>query len=1132
MTTTPAPCAPQDKAMPKRAAATRGRRLFWYVVHVGFGCLLLALVLAGALVVILGVGMNLPFWVKNNLAAGISNGLSGYALRFEGMSLRFEHDLVPRLVLRGVAIARSDGTPLANLSALEVTVVPRPLMRGEVQLATVLLDGGQLLLRRRASGDFALALGGGASAGSVDEQQNMTTLTHQIETIFSRPEFTALREVTVKNLSLRYEDARAGRAWTADGGQIRLTRDGQRLDLRGNVTVLGARDYATTLEVSYGGLIGSPATELSLKFDDMPAGDMSGQLPALTWLAALDAPISGALRATVDAEGVLGPLSATLQIGAGVIQPTPATDPISFNSARSYFTYDPVAQEIVFSELSVDSSWGSAQAEGKARLVGMDAGWPRELQAQLRIGEIVTNPAGVYSAPVTFEGVSMDLRLQPDPFVLSIGEIRLRDQGQQLIVSGEVRGQSDGWDLALDGALDEMAPDRILTLWPKVLKPKVRKWITDNVRHADLSNIQFALRARPDERPDFALEFDYKNLEAIYVKNVPPIIKASGHASIFDNWFVVHADRGEVIAAQGGRIDIAGTSFIIPDVRLKESPARAHLNTESTITAALSLLDSPPFRFMEKAGQPVTLADGRARLEGSLDFMLTERLLPDEVAFDVSGELRNVRSETLIKGRVLASDLLTVKSSKSHLEIGGKARVGAVPVSARWDMTLGRNPKGESRVRGEIEISERFVDEFDIGLPSGALSGAGVANIEIGFAKGQPAQFALTSDLAGLGLRIPQMNWALREAETGRLDVAGTLGEPPQIESIRLGGAGLTAQGRVRLDAKGAFERAEFSNVTIGEWLNAPVVLIGRGGTLTPRIELNGGTIDLRQISLESDVSARSGGGPIVLRLERLQISDGIALTEFQASLETTGGMSGTFSGKLNGVSPVTGLVMPMDGRSAFRIKAEDAGGVLAAAGLLKKARDGALDLVLTPAPEPGSFDGVLAIDQIRVKEAPALAALLNTISVVGLLEQLSGNGLHFGKVDARFRLTPDRLILLEGSAVGASVGISMDGYYTAANKILDMQGVVSPVYVLNAIGGVFTRPGEGLIGFSYTLKGPTSDPVVGVNPLSAMTPGFLREMFRRPAPTVQGGLPAAVSGQPDLVQEEADLTLRQGPDR
>lgn len=1130
MSTAPDTQAPTDLAEPRRKPARRGRHALWYFGHFCFGCSVLALALAGALVLVLGAGLNAPSWVRQQVAEGLNGGLSGYALRFDRMSLAFERDLVPRLALHGVEIATADGAPLANLAGLAVTVAPLPLLRGEIQPATVRLEGGQLLLRRNESGAMAIAIEGNAAQGGA-APQSLVTLPQKIEALFARPEFAALREVTVEKVSLRYEDARARRAWTADGGQIRLTRDGARLDLRGNVTVLGARDYASSLEVTYGGILGSGAAEVSVKFDDVPAGDMAGQLPAFTWLGALDAPISGALRAGVDAGGRLGPLSATLQIGAGVLQPTPATDPIAFRSARSYLTYDPDTQEIVFSELSVDSAWGSARAEGKARLVGMEAGWPRELQTQLRIDQIVINPPDLYPAPVRFDRVSLDLRLQPDPFLLSIGEFRLRDHDRQLILQGAVRGQSDGWALALDGTLDGIAPDRLMALWPGALKPKLRSWIATNVRHADLSNIQFAARATPRERPDFALEFDFKDLETVYVRDVPPISAAAGHASIHDNWFVIHADRGTVTAAQGGRIDIAGTSFIIPDVRLKDSPARAELRTQSTITAALSLLDSPPFRFLQKAARPVTLADGQARLEGRLDFILSERLLPDEVAFDLRGDLRDVRSETLIEGRVLAAEALRVKASQSGIEISGAARVGAVPVEGVWSMPFGHNPRAENRVRGQIEISERFIAEFGIDLPPGSLSGAGRANFEIGLARGEAGQFALTSDLVGLGLRIPQLNWALSESDSGRLDVAGSLGTPPQIDSIGINAAGLVAQGRVELDAQGAFARADFSNVALAGWLDAPVSLIGRGAGVTPRIEVNGGTVDLRRASLGGDPEGRAGG-PVALRLARLQISDSLALTDFRAALETTGGARGPFSGNLNGISPVTGEVIPMAGRSAFRVRAEDAGGVLSAAGLLRQAREGKLDLLLTPAPEPESYDGVLRIDQIRVKDAPALAALLNTISVVGLLEQLNGNGLHFGKVDAKFRLTPDRLILLEGSAVGASVGISMDGYYATESKVLDMQGVLSPVYMLNAIGGVFTRPGEGLIGFNYTLTGPTSDPVVNVNPLSAMAPGILREMFRRPAPTVAGDPPAAISGQSGPSKSGMQEAREQRPER
>ena len=84
---------------------------------------------------------------------------------------------------------------------------------------------------------------------------------------------------------------------------------------------------------------------------------------------------------------------------------------------------------------------------------------------------------------------------------------------------------------------------------------------------------------------------------------------------------------------------------------------------------------------------------------------------------------------------------------------------------------------------------------------------------------------------------------------------------------------------------------------------------------------------------------------------------------------------------------------------------------------------------------------------------------------MVGLLEQFNGQGLHFSDVDARFRLTPERLTLLESSAVGASRASRWMGISILRARRMDMQGVLSPVYVLNAHGGALTRRGEGLSG-------------------------------------------------------------------
>jgi hypothetical protein len=66
------------------------------------------------------------------------------------------------------------------------------------------------------------------------------------------------------------------------------------------------------------------------------------------------------------------------------------------------------------------------------------------------------------------------------------------------------------------------------------------------------------------------------------------------------------------------------------------------------------------------------------------------------------------------------------------------------------------------------------------------------------------------------------------------------------------------------------------------------------------------------------------------------------------------------------------------------------------------------------------------------------------------------------------------------------------------------MQGTIVPAYFFNSllgkiplVGRLFSpERGGGVFAASYTLAGPLDNPDVSVNPLTALTPGFLRGLF------------------------------------
>lgn len=1085
---------------PKKRLALRHAGHLGRAVLTGLGGFAVALILGFILLV--GRDLRAPDWLQARIEEKIAQALPDVDIALGSMSLRIERaDLSPRVFFQNVTIQDETGLPFASLGELSIRAAFPAAIRGQFLPKKVSLSGALMKLRRRADGRIDLTIGSALQASG--EGASLVSLIEGLDDVLVLPELRYLREVNANSLTVLYEDARAGRAWTVDGGRLRLSAKNEQLVIGADFALLGGQDYATTLELSYESPIGAPSAKIGVALADAPAQDIATQSQALAWMEALRAPISGSLRTTVDDAGDLGPLNATLQIGTGMVQPEDEARPIPFDGAQAYFTFDPKQSTLEFSEISVKSAWIEAKGEGLARLQSDPNGWSESLLGQFRLSALKANPNELYPEPVTLEQADIDMRLTFDPFKIEIGQLVLREAGQTLIAEGSADVDPDGWRVAIDARAEELDIERVLEVWPDTIKPKTRTWIETNIIKGSIQQARLAFRALAAQKPELHLNFDYSDASLRFMKTLPPIEGANGYVRIEGSRFLAASETGRVRALQGGDIDVAGTVFEIPNMRIKQAPAKVHLKTQSTITAALSLLDEKPFEFISKAGQSVTLADGQAQLKGDIDFVLKRKLPASEIGFDIAGEISGVRSESLVEGRTLAAQSLKVAVKSDEIMLKGAGRIDAVPFDGTWRMPSGQTGAG-SQITGKIELSERFVDTFNIGLPPGSISGKGQADLTIDLKPQSAPSFALTSDLQGVDMRIAQLGYRKAASSKGSLSVRGSLGSkktgPPSVKSLSYDAPGLKVNGSVQINANGTLDQARFERVQAGDWLDGEITLSGRGKGKAPALDVSRGFMDLRNLPAQNG-SGQAQTIPISVSLDRLQVTKDITLRNFNGKFVSNRGLDGTFSARLNNQAPVTGRTVPKAGRIAVQIKSDRAGEVLSAAGLLKNAAEGTLTLNLEPIGGAGEYDGELAIQNIRLRDAPPSLSLLSAASGIGLLEQLGGRGLYFSDVSSRFRISPSVITISQASAVGPSLGLSVDGFYGVQSKKIDMQGVVSPFFAINGIGSILTRRGEGLIGFNYTAVGDASAPTVNVNPLSLFTPGMFREIFRRPPP-------------------------------
>jgi hypothetical protein len=252
------------------------------------------------------------------------------------------------------------------------------------------------------------------------------------------------------------------------------------------------------------------------------------------------------------------------------------------------------------------------------------------------------------------------------------------------------------------------------------------------------------------------------------------------------------------------------------------------------------------------------------------------------------------------------------------------------------------------------------------------------------------------------------------------------------------------------------------------------------------------------------------------LRFERMTMGEGRNVHGVQARVRSdaagllrevratgrTGGAPGTTT---SGDFDLT--LAPQGQHRLLRLTAADGGALLQAMDLADSIRGGRLTV-------SGNYDqlrpgaaltGTAELDQFVLRDAPALAKLLQAMTLYGLVEAVQGgNGLVFSRLVAPFSLTPEALVLTDARAFSASLGITAKGRLLREKRIAAIEGTIVPAYMFNTLlgrlpilGRLFSpEAGGGLFAATYRVQGPLDDPTVTVNPLAALTPGFLRGLF------------------------------------
>ncbi|MBC6443156.1 MAG: hypothetical protein GDA53_08565 [Rhodobacteraceae bacterium] len=1005
-----------------------------------------------------------------------------------------------QLHLREVKIKSGDGSPVLTLAEIYMDYALSDLLSGQLSPSEIILVGTELTLRRHADGRIEFL--------SPGETSGEDSLVGAIETLTARPGFASLQRVDLSGARVLMDDVATGRTWILEKNTLKLTRSGAHAFALNAVLALSEGDDPagadkTLLRFKAEAASGDEDVDLSFQFEDAWPVHIAELFPAFDWLRNIDTKISGYIRARLARDGHVSGFSGVLSLGQGRITGTPDKAPLTLSRAKIYFTYERSEDVLTLQQVEAETSSGILSGDGFVKLTRNTGGGVSSLAGQLRFNKIVINRPDIFAQMVYLDGASADVRVSFNPLVVEIGQLSVFYDEMTIRAAGKSMAGKEYWSNRYDIDINQIQDEHLLGLWPLTLAPKTRRWLVENIRDGVATDFRGGFRSDGGALT-YAMNFDIEGVKSGFLGTLPDLQEGRGFGYLTEKEFRLDISDGYVLADDGTKVLVAGSSLYIPDITTRPLPGEITLRASGGLQAALHLLNAEKFRLPDKMNVSPQMVSGRAEVAGIFRLPLNRNTTFGQVELDVSATLTDVTADTLIEKRKLHGSEIHVHVTDTAIRLTGNFTLDGVPITATWTQPFGNAAAKGSSINAQFTLNEHNLKAFGVVLPPGVLGGSALGNMTITLKPGRTPHYTLTSDLRGAGLRVPAIGWSKPANSEGILSLSGSLGDHPGVDNFSLSGGGLSAGGRLHLTPSGTLARVDLDDLKIGSWLDTRAVITTHDPD-SANIQLNGGVMDLRRFNPGGGVD--TGNIMIGARLDRLIVTNEIALTNLTANLTTGSGLRGSFKAQVNGEAPISGRIFPRTHGTAIELLSDNAGGVLRSAGLLKNAKWGNMRAIIVPGSGKGNYDGTITVENIRLRESSAMANLLNAVSLVGLLQQLNGSGIHFSAVDGQFFLRDGEVRLKNISAVGPSMGLTLNGRYHRDSKMVDFEGVMTPLYAMN---GMFERifgalvgrhKGEGIFSLTYRMQGPSANPGVSVNPLSILAPGAFRELFRTTAP-------------------------------
>ena len=978
----------------------------------------------------------------------------------------------------------------------------------------------------------------GIGSGRIDLARTIVKLAQRAR---SQSDATShLNQVGIRDGTLVVDQSGAQTAWRVPSADFRLAHFEDRSVLEGDIAVASTRGpwrIAVRAEESER----RKTVRLTTTVRDIIPETIAVAFPGLNALRTLRFPISGRADLALSSQGELLAGNFDVSLGSGSIDvPWLQVAPPQLDQGLIRLRYRRGGNGLQVAPSVLRWSGSDITVEGSIRQRQIGNGnvaWDFSLQSNK--GRLGLGRRGQF---IKLKRWLAEGTMLPGKGVLNLERVISQAGDGEMIMKGAVyTGKAPG--VTMSGRFGPMLARNFMGFWPEILGADARKWASKNILSGQLQGATFAMRmirpagATKDTKSDYSMSLDASLSGARFIGNasLPPIFAEKTSLSLKDDAFRLSIPQAAFVFGDDRSLNIDKVELTAERLFEPSVDGKASLRVRGDLHDAVDVIQSLGVVEATAAKDIKARASGKidSRFELTLPFLRRGNLPAPSVIGQVrilDGKVTRIWKDQSAVGRKVIIDV-----ADKGWTAAGELRIGGIPAKFRWQRFFDAEEARQPPIRVTAVLDER--GRKKLGLRADHIV-RGTMGLNVEFYPKISKDAAPTSthvrlDLTNADLQIESLAWkkAGGQKATAEFDYFQRVGsQSARLDNIRVEGGGLAIRGTAKIDRRDRLTSFDFTDFTLNVVTRLRVKGELRKGNVW-RVSARGSTYEGRELfrnlfsTKPSDNSALSAKQPGL----DLDVQIGNVLGFWQTSLKSVrldlskrGGkmVALNASGTMDGGKHLRVVVKRKQSRRRLVASSNDAGQVFKLIGFYPNIRNGSLQAVVD-LDRQGKVEraGEMLVRKFNILGDPVLSEVIQSQgrrkSPNGRAAEVAREVIEFDWMRIPFEVGKRDFVITDAEMRGQVHGLLLCGRADFANRRVKLSGTYVPLQGLSAVFGVIPGLGQvltgaksaGLIGVNFEILGSMQQPKVLINPLSLVTPGIFREIFKAACPESQAVL-------------------------